>query len=239
MNRPVPWPAAVALLSLAADAAAKAWARGALRDGHRITLAGGLVRFQLVLNHGAAFGLGAGYGPFIAAVSVVGVVLLALWARLAAGVVEQSGAALAAAGGIGNLADRLFRGPSVLHGAVVDWIHVWFYGPTFNLADVWLRGGILIAVAGWLWTRRSSRPLASHIHPSYLTAGLVLASGPGFAWWIRAWRWIGCTGMHQILHAARIHHDLSPAYRRTRRRYPVTPGPQAPRESRPGGGFTR
>jgi lipoprotein signal peptidase len=38
---------------------------------------------------------------------------------------------------------------------VTDWIHVWFYGPTFNLADVWLRAGILIAAVAWLWNRRS------------------------------------------------------------------------------------
>jgi hypothetical protein len=26
-------------------------------------------------------------------------------------------------------------------------------GPTFNLADAWLLGGLLIAVGGWLWQR--------------------------------------------------------------------------------------
>ena len=155
MNRPVLLPTGVALLSLAADAASKAWASAALRDGHRITLASGWARLQLVVNHGAAFGLGAPYEPLIVAVSVAGVVLLALWARFAAGALERTGAALAAAGAAGNLADRLFRAPGGLHGAVVDWIHVWFYGPTFNLADIWLRGGILIAAASWLWTRRS------------------------------------------------------------------------------------
>ena len=39
MNRPVLLPAGIALLSLAADAATKAWASAALRDRHRITLA--------------------------------------------------------------------------------------------------------------------------------------------------------------------------------------------------------
>jgi lipoprotein signal peptidase len=57
-------------------------------------------------------------------------------------------------GAAGNLLDRLTQPPRPLHGAVTDWIHVWFYGPTFNLADVWLRGGVLIAAACWLWTRR-------------------------------------------------------------------------------------
>jgi lipoprotein signal peptidase len=48
----------------------------------------------------------------------------------------------------------LIRGAAPLHGGVVDWLHVSFYGPTFNLADVWLRGGVLIALAEWLWRHR-------------------------------------------------------------------------------------
>ena len=43
----------------------------------------------------------------------------------------------------------------------------------------------------------------------------VPASWPVFVWWIRAWRWIECTGMHQILHGARIHHNLFPGRRTT------------------------
>lgn len=68
--------------------------------------------------------------------------------------VINHGAAFAAAGAAGNLIDRLFRAPAPLHGGVVDWLHVWFYGPTFNLADIWLRAGLLFAAAGWLWRRR-------------------------------------------------------------------------------------
>ena len=147
----------VAVLALAADAATKAWALSALRAGHQITVAGGLIQLRLVANHGAAFGFGAGYEPLVVLASAAGIVLLGLWARYATGAVERLGAALAVGGGLGNLADRLFRPPGVLHGAVVDWIHVSFYAPTFNLADVWLRGGILIAALAWLWNRRNQR----------------------------------------------------------------------------------
>jgi signal peptidase II len=148
----------VALLSLAADAATKAWARSALRGGHQVTAAGGLVRLRLVANHGAAFGLGAGYEPLIVVVSIAGVIVLGSWAWHASGAVERFGAALAAGGAAGNLVDRLTQPPGILHGAVTDWIHLSFYGPTFNLADVWLRAGILIAAAAWLWRRRPRRP---------------------------------------------------------------------------------
>ena len=155
------WSAGLAALALAADVAGKAWADNALRDGHRITVAGGLLRFQLVVNHGASFGLGAGFEPLLALASLVGIVLLGLWASRGASRLERAGAAVAAAGAAGNLLDRLARSPGVLHGGVVDWIHVSFYGPTFNLADLWLRGGLLVAVAAWLWRQRQHQ----HQHP--------------------------------------------------------------------------
>jgi signal peptidase II len=148
------WSAVVAAVALGADAATKAWATARLSGGRDVAVPGGLLRFQLVINHGASFGLAAGYEPLIAALTVVGVILLATWAVRARGKVERFGAALAAAGAAGNLIDRLARSPSVFHGGVVDWIHLWFYGPTFNLADVWLRGGVLLAVGGWLWRSR-------------------------------------------------------------------------------------
>jgi hypothetical protein len=60
----------------------------------------------------------------------------------------------------------------------VDWLHVWFYGPTFNLADIWLRGGVLIAASGWLWHRRTRDhlppPLAGG--PSEMTSPAAPAS---------------------------------------------------------------
>jgi len=146
--------ASAGLVSLAADAATKAWALVALRGGHRIIVLGGLLRLQLVTNHGAAFGLGASFEPLVAVISAALIVLLVIWAWRATSGLEKTGAALAAAGGIGNLADRVFRPPSCLHGAVVDWIHVPFYGPTFNLADVFLRAGVLLAAAAWLWHHR-------------------------------------------------------------------------------------
>jgi signal peptidase II len=156
--RPVLLGVTVGLVSLAADALTKAWALSALHDGHQVNAPGGVLRLQLVLNHGAAFGLGAGLEPLIAVVSFAGVVLFGLWARYASGRIERSGAALAAGGAAGNLLDRLIRPPGVLHGAVTDWIHVSFYGPTFNLADVWLRGGVLTAAVGWLWANRTRQP---------------------------------------------------------------------------------
>ncbi len=149
--------AVAGVLALAADAATKAWAAGSLTGGHVVTGPGGVVRLQLVVNHGASFGLATGAEPVVAVLTVIGLALLATWAVRAGGTAERLGAALAAAGAAGNLIDRLARSPGVFHGGVIDWIHLSFYGPTFNLADVWLRGGVLLAVAGWLWRSRTAR----------------------------------------------------------------------------------
>jgi signal peptidase II len=146
--------AGVALFALVSDAATKAWALSALGRGHQIGVPGGIVRLQLVANHGAAFGIGSGYETVVAVLSLVLIVALGVWAARASTAAERLGAWLAVGGGLGNLLDRVVRPPGGLHGAVTDWIHVSFYGPTFNLADLWLRGGLLIAVIGWLWSRR-------------------------------------------------------------------------------------
>jgi signal peptidase II len=148
--------AVIVVAGAAADLATKAWAQSRLPGGRDITLGGGLLRLQLAINHGAAFGLGASLEPLLTVLSLVIVVLLAWWAVRAGSRSQRVGAALAAAGGLGNLVDRLIRPPSVLHGGVVDWLHVSFYGPTFNLADVLLRGGLVLAAAGWLFSRRAA-----------------------------------------------------------------------------------
>jgi signal peptidase II len=167
--KPGLWCAVIAVLAVAADVATKAWALSALSDGRDVSLAGGLMRLQLVINHGAAFGLGARYEPILAAIAFAGLILLGTWALRAASRAERFGASLASGGAAGNLIDRLVRPPGALHGGVVDWLHIWFYGPTFNLSDIWLRAGLLIAAFGWLWQHRARtghRPLLSLRRPA-------------------------------------------------------------------------
>jgi signal peptidase II len=125
--------------------------------GHPVTVAGGLLRLQLVINHGAAFGIAARFEPVLTIASLAGIILLGWWAARASTMAGKLGAAVAAAGGAGNLLDRLARPPAVMHGGVVDWLHVSFYGPTFNLADTWLRGGLLVAACARLWHQRASQ----------------------------------------------------------------------------------
>ena len=153
--------AVIVVAGATADLATKAWAQSRLSAGRDITLGGGLLRLQLRINHGAAFGLGAALEPLLTIMSLVIVVLVGWWAVRAGSRTQRVGAALAAAGGAGNLVDRLIRPPSVLHGGVVDWLHVSFYGPTFNLADVLLRGGLVLAAVGWLFSRRTATRVAT------------------------------------------------------------------------------
>lgn len=136
----------VAGAALGTDLGTQAWALHRLRGGARLTALHGVVQLRLVTNTGAAFGIGAGHTAWVAAAEVLGVALLGAVALRARGRAAGLGAALALGGAAGNLVDRVLRPPGGLHGAVVDWIHLSFYPPTFNLADVWLRTGLLVVV---------------------------------------------------------------------------------------------
>jgi len=167
--------AGVAALVLTADQATKSavTAAGPRGDGS------GLLSLRLVRNTGASFGLGAGHPLLITlTAAVILAVAVALLLRVPSRAVALSLAAVAG-GAAGNLADRLFRHPGLGRGAVIDWIHVAFYPATFNLADVAIRLGALIAVialAPQLTTRRRTRGLASPTHHSTKLSGVVRAT---------------------------------------------------------------
>ena len=139
---------AAALLGAAADQTGKAWAVARLQHAPGQRIGFGPLSFELSRNPGAAFGLGRGLTPWITAFSLAVVIGLCY-----AGAVRGTRArvwaltlGLITAGAAGNVVDRFARSPGPGRGAVVDWIKVPFYGPVFNLADVFLRGGILLAL---------------------------------------------------------------------------------------------
>ncbi|UKA52290.1 signal peptidase II (plasmid) [Arthrobacter sp. FW305-123] len=137
--------AAVALA--AADLAIKALAEAQLGDGTVIDL--GLVNIRLLYNTGVAFSLGATLSPWIvvAATAVIVAALAVFLYRAVPGFgrLSRVGAALLLGGALGNMVDRM-------DGAgVVDYLHSgWF--PTFNLADVFVVGGVGLLVLGSLRT---------------------------------------------------------------------------------------
>jgi signal peptidase II len=137
--------AATALVVIAIDHATKWWALGAL-DDRNIDLVWKL-RFNLVHNPGAAFGLGSKYAPLFAIVALA--IVLVLF-RQSAGFdtrVAQVAIGLVLGGAIGNLLDRLFRdGDGFLGGRVVDFIDVQFW-PVWNVADMAISfGAVLLAL---------------------------------------------------------------------------------------------
>ncbi len=109
-----------------------------------------MVSVRLVRNTGASFGIGAGH-PLVITLTAAAVltVALVLLARARSPIVAVSLAAITG-GAVGNLADRLFRGPGFGRGAVVDWIHVVGYPSTFNLADITIRLGAVCAIVASL-----------------------------------------------------------------------------------------
>lgn len=138
----------IAALVLAADQVSKSLVVAATPGG----TGGGPVSVRLVRNTGASFGIGAGH-PVV--ITMVAAAVLAIAAVLLARTRSRPVALFLAAvigGAAGNLADRLLRSPGFGRGAVVDWIHLAGYPPTFNVADVAIRLGALGALAAALGT---------------------------------------------------------------------------------------
>lgn len=130
------------------DQATKAWATRALDDGP-VELAGDTVRLRLVRNSGSAFSLFTGWAPALAVVAVVLVVVLVRMGRRESDPWTALALALVLGGALGNLADRVFRDPGFLSGAVVDFVDLGWW-PTFNVADSAITAGaIVLLIRGW------------------------------------------------------------------------------------------
>lgn len=151
------WVALAILIAL--DLATKWWAEGALQLYQPVPILGDTVRWRLIYNPGAAFGLHLGpWSRWIfLVVAVVAVVVLYRMSREgpAHDIVRQLALGAVAGGALGNLVDRV-RGPQ----GVVDFIDVgvgltrW---PTFNVADIGVScGAILLALSLWREDRQRS-----------------------------------------------------------------------------------
>ncbi|MFI9816484.1 signal peptidase II [Saccharothrix variisporea] len=157
-EKPLP-PKRVLLLALIApvvfalDLVTKIVAVQQLEGQPPIELLGGLVYLSFLRNSGAAFGMAEGYTVVLALIAC-GVVGFILWiARKLRSVGWAIGLGLVLGGALGNLADRIFRGPGPLRGHVVDFISVVEpYGaffPVFNVADsaICVGGAVIVLMA--------------------------------------------------------------------------------------------
>lgn len=149
------WWVVAAVGVLVVDLATTAWARADLSASRAHRLLGGLVVLRLVANHGATLGLGAAHETLVEVAEVAALALLAVLARRQRPVVA-AGLGAAFGGGLGNLVVRLLGPEGPLTSPVVDWVHVAPYPPTFNLADVAVRVGLVVAVIGALARRRQA-----------------------------------------------------------------------------------
>jgi signal peptidase II len=115
-----------------------------------VRILGGLVYLSLLRNSGAAFSLGSSYTWVFPLITMVVVGWIAVMASRLRSMAWALALGLVLAGALGNLTDRLFRAPGVLHGHVVDMISV--FGPygehfaVFNIADSCLSVGVVLAV---------------------------------------------------------------------------------------------
>lgn len=123
----------LAAVILVLDQVTKRWAEASFADGPERIL-GDFLIFRFGENSGAAFSLFRDGGRFfgIAAAVATAVIAYALTKRRPRFEVVAFGMVIG--GALGNLTDRILRGPGFLDGRVIDWIQV-PYWPTFNIAD--------------------------------------------------------------------------------------------------------
>jgi signal peptidase II len=134
----------IAVLVYAVDRVTKWMAQEKLAGRPPIDLIPGVVRLRYTTNTGGAFGLFGGQAwLFFLATLVVCLVIAAASTRLASAA-SAVGLGLILGGALGNLTDRLVRGPR----GVIDFVdfRVW---PVFNAADsAIVIGALVIIVAG-------------------------------------------------------------------------------------------
>lgn len=120
----------IALL-VGADQLTKYWAVGTLTAGKTITVIPGLLEFTYVENYGAAFGVLQNKTLFFVLLTGLAVAVLIAFLFLYKKHTPLTYAicTLLIAGGIGNMIDRISQ------SYVVDFIHVLFFPPVFNVAD--------------------------------------------------------------------------------------------------------
>lgn len=141
--------AGLAALVVTVDALTKRWASIELAEAPLVVVPD-FLRLSFTENPGAAFSLFQDAGPFLGVAAIVVSVGL-LWSiRLERPAMETIAYGLIVGGALGNLVDRIFRGPGFLDGKVIDWIDLWWI-PTFNVADMSITIAVtLLVVHAWL-----------------------------------------------------------------------------------------
>ena len=145
-----------ALVVIVIDRLSKAWAERALAE-HPRDLIDGVLTLRFATNSGGAFSMGDRAPLFFAAAAIAVSAAICVTAFRARGTWHAVALGLILGGALGNLLDRILRGPR-LTGRVVDFVdvHVW---PVFNAADAAVVcGAILLAVLALRESRSAPAP---------------------------------------------------------------------------------
>jgi signal peptidase II len=150
------WLYGIAAMTYLIDRITKIWAERVLATRPPLQILSGVLQLNYTTNSGGAFSIG-GSAPWVfagASVIVIGLIIVASF-RIARPTLAVA-LGLVLGGALGNLTDRVVRGPG-LSGRVVDFIdlHVW---PVFNIADSAIVLGAVILVISSLGGRDRSDP---------------------------------------------------------------------------------
>ncbi len=135
------------------DQLSKNWARELFSGGYT-RIIGDWLRFTYTKNPGAAFSSFTDSGQIIGIIGIGIVAFLLYVLGKSSRRIEVIAIGLILGGALGNLSDRIFRGPGLLDGGVVDWIDWWFI-PTFNIADAALNVGVALLLLTLLFAGAS------------------------------------------------------------------------------------
>lgn len=141
---------------VALDQITKWLVRANLVEHQQVTVIPGVFDLNLVYNEGIAFGLLQGAGLWLAPLAAL-VAIVAAAAHFRSSPKEKLfrlAMILLAAGAIGNLIDRLFRGGRVTDFIDIKIIHV------FNVADACITVAAVLLALHWLFQpRRTEEPV--------------------------------------------------------------------------------
>lgn len=156
ISRSIPYSILIVAIFLA-DQLSKRWAAAYLADRGPATFGR---YFDLVEAHnrGIGFGLFQGSGPVVGWLTIGIVVAMWIWMvrTPASRWITRLGIALIIGGALGNMVDRIAA------GQVLDFISTPFWPRIFNIADVAIRGGVLVVILGF-FVPREERSLAEEV----------------------------------------------------------------------------
>ncbi|GAB2608024.1 signal peptidase II [Streptomyces capparidis] len=136
----------VAALAYALDLVTKLVVVAELEHEPAIEIVGDWLKFEVVRNAGAAFGIGEALTIVLTLIATIVIGVIARIARKLHSLPWAVALGLLLGGALGNLTDRVFRSPGIFRGEVVDFIAPAHFA-VFNLADsAIVCGGVLIVV---------------------------------------------------------------------------------------------